>query len=153
MAIEVGKAAPAFTLTNEKGKKVSLKDYRGQHVIVYFYPKDNTPGCTKEAQGFRKLWKKIQAHDAVVLVGLTAIGVAGLVMYFFSPQRPTGCGFWCYSENQSKSRNLWQHSGLDYNVIYTREGAPDNVSRAEAIIPSRRWEAWREGIEDWHFCW
>ena len=61
----------------------------------------------------------------------------------------TGCGFWCYSENQSKSRNLWQHSGLDYNVIYTREGAPDNVSRAEAIIPSRRWEAWREGIEDY----
>jgi peroxiredoxin Q/BCP len=67
MAIEVGKAAPAFTLVNEEGEKVSLKDYRGRNVIVYFYPRDNTSGCTKEAQGFRKLWKKIQAHDAVVL--------------------------------------------------------------------------------------
>jgi peroxiredoxin Q/BCP len=67
MAIEVGKAAPAFTLTNGKGEKVSLKDYRGRNVIVYFYPRDNTPGCTKEAQGFRKLWKKIQGLDAVVL--------------------------------------------------------------------------------------
>ena len=63
----------------------------------------------------------------------------------------TGCGFWCYSENLSKSRNLWEHSGLDYNVIYTREGAPDGVSRAEEIIPSRRWEAWREGIEDYTY--
>lgn len=67
MAIEVGRAAPAFTLIDEKGEKVSLKDYRGRNVIVYFYPRDNTPGCTKEAQGFRKLWKKIKSHDTVVL--------------------------------------------------------------------------------------
>jgi peroxiredoxin Q/BCP len=44
MAIEVGKAAPAFTLEDADGEKVSLKDFRGQHVIVYFYPKDNTSG-------------------------------------------------------------------------------------------------------------
>jgi peroxiredoxin Q/BCP len=44
MAIEEGKAAPAFTLKNADGEKVSLKDFRGQHVIVYFYPKDDTPG-------------------------------------------------------------------------------------------------------------
>ncbi len=67
MAIEEGKTAPSFALKNGDGKKVALKDLRGMHVIVYFYPKDDTPGCTKEAQGFRDLWKKIQKEDAVVL--------------------------------------------------------------------------------------
>jgi peroxiredoxin Q/BCP len=67
MAIQEGKAAPAFTLTNQEGDKVSLKDFRGKHVILYFYPRDNTPGCTKEACGFRDFNKEIQALDAVIL--------------------------------------------------------------------------------------
>ena len=67
MAIEEGKAAPQFTLNDADGNKVSLKALKGQNVIVYFYPRDDTPGCTKEAQGFRDLWKKIQKHNAVVL--------------------------------------------------------------------------------------
>ncbi len=67
MAIEEGKAAPAFTLKDQKGNKVALKDFRGQNVIVYFYPKDDTPGCTKEACGFRDLWKDIQKQNTVVL--------------------------------------------------------------------------------------
>jgi peroxiredoxin Q/BCP len=67
MPIEEGKAAPAFTLKNAKGEKVTLKDYRGKDVIVFFYPKDDTPGCTKEACGFRDLSKDIKKHGAVVL--------------------------------------------------------------------------------------
>jgi peroxiredoxin Q/BCP len=67
MSIEEGKAAPAFTLKDARGKKVSLKDFRGKDVIVYFYPKDDTPGCTKEACGFRDQWKAIQKQGAVVL--------------------------------------------------------------------------------------
>jgi peroxiredoxin Q/BCP len=67
MTIEEGKAAPAFTLTDSEGNKVSLKDLRGSNVVVYFYPKDDTPGCTKEACGFRDLWKQIQKLDTVVL--------------------------------------------------------------------------------------
>ncbi|RKZ35598.1 MAG: thioredoxin-dependent thiol peroxidase [Gammaproteobacteria bacterium] len=67
MAIEEGKAAPAFTLRDATGNKVTLKDFRGRHVIVYFYPRDDTPGCTKEACGFRDAWKAIQTLDAVVL--------------------------------------------------------------------------------------
>lgn len=67
MAIEEGKAAPAFTLTDAGGEKVSLKDYKGKNVVVYFYPKDDTPGCTKEACGFRDLWKDIQKTGTVVL--------------------------------------------------------------------------------------
>lgn len=67
MSIEEGKAAPAFSLKDASGKKTSLKDFRGKDVIVYFYPKDDTPGCTKEACGFRDQWKGIQNKGAVVL--------------------------------------------------------------------------------------
>ncbi|MCB1806486.1 MAG: thioredoxin-dependent thiol peroxidase [Candidatus Competibacteraceae bacterium] len=67
MPIEEGKAAPAFTLPDTDGNNVALEDFKGKHVIVYFYPKDDTPGCTKEACGFRDLWSDIQALGAVVL--------------------------------------------------------------------------------------
>ena len=67
MAIEEGKAAPQFTLKDADGNKVALKNFKGKNVIVYFYPRDDTPGCTKEAQGFRDLYKQIQKLDAVVL--------------------------------------------------------------------------------------
>ncbi len=67
MAIEEGKAAPTFTLKDKNGDKISLRDLRGKNVVVYFYPRDDTPGCTKEACGFRDLWKKIQKLDTVVL--------------------------------------------------------------------------------------
>jgi len=67
MAIEEGKAAPAFTLAGPGGKKVALADFKGKHVILYFYPKDDTPGCTKEACGFRDAWSEIQDLGAVVL--------------------------------------------------------------------------------------
>lgn len=67
MPVEEGKSAPAITLPDTHGNKVSLKDFRGKDVIVYFYPKDDTPGCTKEACGFRDLWDEIQEQGAVVL--------------------------------------------------------------------------------------
>ena len=67
MPIEEGKSAPAFTLKDASGENVALKDFRGQHVIVYFYPRDDTPGCTKEAQGFRDLLHQLEKQNAVVL--------------------------------------------------------------------------------------
>lgn len=67
MAIEEGKAAPAFTLPDADGGKVSLKDLKGRDVVVYFYPKDDTPGCTKEACGFRDLWRQLRAIGVAVL--------------------------------------------------------------------------------------
>lgn len=67
MAIEEGKAAPAFTLQDSDGNKVALKDLKGKNVVVYFYPKDDTPGCTKEACGFRDLWGEIEKTGTVVL--------------------------------------------------------------------------------------
>jgi peroxiredoxin Q/BCP len=67
MAIEEGKAAPAFTLADAHGKKVSLADFKGKDVVVYFYPKDDTPGCTKEACGFRDHWAELQQRGVVVI--------------------------------------------------------------------------------------
>ena len=67
MAIQEGKAAPAFTLADADGNDVALKSFAGKHVIVYFYPKDDTPGCTKEACGFRDGWKELQKVGATVL--------------------------------------------------------------------------------------
>lgn len=67
MPIVEGQPAPAFKLSDQNGDTVSLEDYRGKHVIVYFYPKDDTPGCTKEACGFRDLWDEIQNTGAVIL--------------------------------------------------------------------------------------
>lgn len=67
MPVVEGRKAPALTLKDANGNKVSLTDFLGRNVIVYFYPKDETPGCTKEACAFRDLWEKIQKHNAVVL--------------------------------------------------------------------------------------
>jgi len=67
MAIQEGKAAPAFKLADAEGKAVSLKDFAGKNVILYFYPKDDTPGCTKEACGFRDGWSDLKKLGAVVL--------------------------------------------------------------------------------------
>jgi thioredoxin-dependent peroxiredoxin len=67
MALVEGKKAPSFTLDDAAGKPVSLADFKGKDVVVYFYPKDDTPGCTKEACGFRDLWKELQRAGVVVL--------------------------------------------------------------------------------------
>ena len=63
-----GMKAPEFTLPSSEGKEISLKDYKGKNcVVLYFYPKDDTPGCTVEACEFRDNIKKIEKSDAVVL--------------------------------------------------------------------------------------
>ena len=67
MPLEVGKAAPAFSLPDAAGKKVALKDFKGKDVVLYFYPKDDTPGCTKEACGFRDAWTTLQKRGVVVI--------------------------------------------------------------------------------------
>lgn len=65
--LQVGDPAPNFTLESDAPQKLSLKDFRGKKVILYFYPKDNTPGCTKEACSFRDALGSVTSKDAVVL--------------------------------------------------------------------------------------
>ncbi|HEY1818077.1 MAG TPA: thioredoxin-dependent thiol peroxidase [Kofleriaceae bacterium] len=68
--IAVGKKAPAFALESSEGGKVKLSDFAGSPVVVYFYPRDNTPGCTVEAEGFR------DAHAKLEKLGVAIVGVS-----------------------------------------------------------------------------
>jgi len=63
----VGDAAPDFALADQNGKTVKLSDFQGKHVVLYFYPKDDTPGCTKEACGFRDDYAKFTRKGIVIL--------------------------------------------------------------------------------------
>jgi peroxiredoxin Q/BCP len=71
MPLTVGDPAPAFDLPDAEGQRFRLEDLQGQWVVLYFYPRDNTPGCTKEACGFRDSYDQYQAED-VVLLGVSA---------------------------------------------------------------------------------
>ena len=65
--LEPGQTAPDFTLPDQHGQKVSLSDLRGQPVVVYFYPKDDTPGCTTQACGIRDQWTEFREAGAAVI--------------------------------------------------------------------------------------
>jgi len=67
MPLQPGDSAPNFSLPDADGNLVQLTDYRGQWVVLYFYPRDNTPGCTKEACSFRDFYSDYQSSDVVVL--------------------------------------------------------------------------------------
>ena len=67
MGLEIGQVAPLFTLFSDEGSEISLLDLRGKNVVLYFYPKDDTPGCTIEAQDFAKKIKEFEKLDCVVL--------------------------------------------------------------------------------------
>ncbi len=73
--LEIGTKAPDFTLPDQNAEMHSLSDYRGKKVILYFYPKDNTPGCTKQACNFAELYPQFQEKGAVV-IGISKDSVA-----------------------------------------------------------------------------
>ena len=67
LTLKEGDVAPAFTATTNGGQTISLSDFKGKSVILYFYPKDDTPGCTKEACSFRDRWDDFKKRGAVIL--------------------------------------------------------------------------------------
>ncbi len=78
--VEEGAKAPAFSLPSYDGKKVKLADFKGKIVVVYFYPKDDTPGCTKEACAFRDAEKELQKRGVIVL-GISPDSVASHIKF------------------------------------------------------------------------
>lgn len=73
--LEIGSKAPGFELPDQNGKMRTLDEFKGKKVILYFYPKDNTPGCTKQACGFGELYPQFQEKDAAV-IGVSKDSVA-----------------------------------------------------------------------------
>lgn len=67
MVLQIGDLAPKFTLPDQQGEFVSLASLIGKRVVIYFYPKDDTPGCTKEACNFRDRWSEFESHGIKVL--------------------------------------------------------------------------------------
>ena len=70
MAIQIGDRAPEFTLKDSSDQNISLSDFKGNRVIIYFYPKDNTPGCTKEACNFRDNWD-LFTRNKITIIGIS----------------------------------------------------------------------------------
>ena len=75
MMLEIGMKAPEFTLSDKDGNTVSLSDFTGKKVVLYFYPKDNTPGCTRQACAFAAAYEGFKAKD-VVVIGISKDSVA-----------------------------------------------------------------------------
>ena len=73
--LEIGMKAPEFTLSDKNGNAVSLSDFLGRKVVVYFYPKDNTPGCTRQACAFAAAYEGFKSRD-VVVIGISKDSVA-----------------------------------------------------------------------------
>src|SRR5690606_22029102 len=78
--IQVGQDAPDFETVDDKGEKIKLSDFRGKKVVLYFYPKDDTPGCTRQACGFRDNYAAVEEKNAVVL-GVSPDGVESHVAF------------------------------------------------------------------------
>ena len=78
--LQAGNIAPDFTLTDKDGKSVSLSDFRGKKVVLYFYPKDNTPGCTRQACAFAGLYGEFQKRG-VEVIGVSKDSVASHIKF------------------------------------------------------------------------
>jgi thioredoxin-dependent peroxiredoxin len=97
MALSVGTVAPSFTTIDDEGNTVSLSDFKGKVVVLYFYPKDDTPGCTKQAQSFRDNYSNYQGKDMVVL---------GVSM-----------------DDQASHKTFKEKYGLPFNLLVDKDGA------------------------------
>ena len=73
--LKVGMKAPDFTLLDKDGKEISLSDFSGKKIVLYFYPKDNTPGCTRQACAFAASYEAFKAND-IVVIGVSKDSVA-----------------------------------------------------------------------------
>ena len=78
--LEVGTKAPDFTLPDKNGNEVSLKDFAGKKVVLYFYPKDNTPGCTRQACAFAQNYEEFKNRD-VAVIGVSKDSAASHVKF------------------------------------------------------------------------
>lgn len=112
--LEINTKAPSFNLPDEEGNMHTLEEYRGHRVILYFYPRDNTPGCSKQACGFRDLYPEFLEKDAVV-IGISKDSVASHKKFKEKYELP----FTLLSDTEKKTI-------MDYDVWKSKYGCCKN---------------------------
>ncbi|OGX38926.1 MAG: peroxiredoxin [Omnitrophica WOR_2 bacterium RIFCSPHIGHO2_02_FULL_68_15] len=135
-ALQAGDAAPTFALQTAEGRTVRLSDFRGATVVLYFYPKDDTPGCTKEACGFRDARARFAKANAVVL-GISGDSVAshqrfagkyGLTFPLLSdPEHAVATAYGVYKQKSMYGRTYW---GIERTTFIV-----DPQGRIAAVFP------------------
>ena len=131
----IGDIAPNFTLTSNEGKEVSLKDFRGKKVVLYFYPKDMTPGCTTEACSFRDNYKEINKRGAEI-IGISADSTASHEKFIGKYELP----FILLSDpdkNVTKLYDVWKKKSLYGKLFFGIERSTfiiDEKGKIKAIF-------------------
>lgn len=134
--LEKGMKAPDFTLNDKNGKEVSLSDFQGKKIVLYFYPKDNTPGCTRQACAFAGLYKEFEKRG-VEVIGVSKDSVASHVKF----AEKHGLPFILLSDtelNAIKAYDVWQEKKLygkvSMGVVRTTYIIDEN-GIIEAVMP------------------
>ena len=134
--LEIGMKAPEFTLNDKDGNTVSLSDFLGKKVILYFYPRDNTPGCTRQACAFAAAYEGFKAKD-VVVIGISKDSVAAHQKFARKYDLP----FILLSDPELQaiqSYGVWQEKKLygkvSYGVVRTTF-IIDEEGKIERIMP------------------
>lgn len=135
MPLAVGDPAPEFTLPDAEGNPISLSQLRGQRVVLYFYPRDNTPGCTQEACGFRDAYADYQAHGIAIL-GVSADDARSHQKFAQKLQLP----FPLLVDEGAKVARAYgvygpkKFMGKEYNGIHRTTFVIDPEGKIEAVI-------------------
>ena len=134
--LEVGMKAPDFTLLDKDGKEISLSDFSGKKIVLYFYPKDNTPGCTRQACAFAASYEAFKAND-IVVIGVSKDSVASHLKFAQKYELP----FILLSDPELKAiqaYDVWQEKKLYGKVsmgVVRSTYIIDEQGKIEKVMP------------------
>ena len=148
MALQIGDPAPDFNLPNQAGESISLSQFKGQRVVIYFYPKDDTPGCTKEACNFRDQWGALEQHGITVL-GISKDGAtshAKFIAKYSLPFTLLSDGEPCPVATAYESYGLKQFMGKEYMGMMRQTFVVDAGGKLEKIYTKVKAETMADTI-------
>lgn len=148
MTLQIGDPAPDFSLPNQAGESISLSQFKGQRVVIYFYPKDDTPGCTKEACNFRDQWGAFEQHGITVL-GISKDGAtshAKFISKYNLPFTLLSDGEPCPVATAYESYGLKKFMGKEYMGMMRHTFVVDREGRLEKIYTKVKAETMADTI-------
>lgn len=148
MTLQIGDPAPDFSLPNQAGESISLSQFKGQRVVIYFYPKDDTPGCTKEACNFRDQWGAFEQHGITVL-GISKDGASSHAKFISKYNLPftlLSDGEPCPVATAYESYGLKKFMGKEYMGMMRHTFVVDREGRLEKIYTKVKAETMADTI-------